>query len=72
MILKLCSSNRWTPEAAKLVEKRFLKVLVRIEPCLRKCDPCKSMLVALLDGATVKVPDPEALVRRVHEALEGK
>lgn len=55
-----------------MVEKRFPKVLVRIEECLRRCDPCKSMLVALLDGETIRAPDPESLVRQVREALEGK
>jgi len=30
------------------------------------------MLVAVLDGETVKAPDPEELLRQVHQLLEEK
>jgi len=67
--LKLCGNNRWTPAAARLLQKEMPQLKVQAVPCLRKCGPCREMLVAVLDGETVKALDPEGLLRLVRQAL---
>jgi len=69
--LKLCGNNRWTPAAAGLLQRELPQLKVQTVPCLRKCGPCKQMLVAVLHGETVKALDPEDLLRQVRQALEG-
>lgn len=72
MKLKLCENNRWTPDAARLLQREMPQLKVQTVPCLRKCGPCREMLVAVLDGETLKAPDPEELLRQVHQLLEEK
>ncbi len=72
MKLKLCGNNGWTVDAARMVERVFPRLKVQIVPCLRKCGPCREMLVAVLDGETLTAADPESLVLRLREVLEGK
>lgn len=69
MKLKLCANNRWTPDAAGLLQRQLPQLKVQTVPCLRKCGPCSELLVAVLDGETVKALDPEDLLRQVRQAL---
>lgn len=72
MNLKLCDNNRGTIDAVKLVEREFPRLKVQIVPCLRKCGPCGEMLVAVLDGETIKAADGESLVRQLRQILEKR
>ncbi|HZV81093.1 MAG TPA: DUF1450 domain-containing protein [Geobacteraceae bacterium] len=71
MKLKLCANNRLTIDAAKRVEREFPRLRVQIAACLRKCGPCREMLVAVLDGETVKASDVEDLLRQLRQTLAG-
>lgn len=70
MKLKFCDNNRWTIDAVKLVEREFPRLKVQIVPCLRKCGPCREMLVAVLDGETLTAADPQSMVRELRRLLE--
>ena len=72
MKLKFCDNNRWTVDAVKMVEREFPRLKVQIVPCLRKCGLCGEMLVAVLDGETLKAADPESLVRQLHQSLDER
>jgi len=67
--LKLCANNRLTVEAAKRVGKEFPRLPVHIASCLRKCGPCREMLVAVLDGETIRASDVEELLHRLRQTV---
>ncbi len=69
MKLKLCANNRLTVEAAKRVGKEFPRLPVHIASCLRKCGPCREMIVAVLDGESFRAEDPEALVQLLRRMV---
>lgn len=66
MKLKLCENNRWTHDAARMAEREFPRLKVQIVPCLRKCGPCAEMLVASLDGETLRARDGEELLEKLR------
>jgi uncharacterized protein YuzB (UPF0349 family) len=69
MNLKLCANNRGTARVAKQLAKEFPRLRLHIEPCLRKCGPCREMLLAVLDGETITAAAEEALLAKVRETL---
>jgi len=65
--LKLCENNRWSVDAARMVEREFPRLKVQIVPCLRKCGPCAEMLVASLDGETLRARYGDDLLRQLRQ-----
>jgi len=70
--LKFCDNNRGTVDAVKIVEREFPRLRVQLVPCLRKCGPCREMLVAVLDGETITAADPQSLVRQLRQLLSER
>ena len=69
MKLKLCANNRLTVAAAKRIGREFPRLPVHIAACLRKCGPCREMLVAVLDGETIRAAGVEDLVQQLRQLM---
>jgi uncharacterized protein YuzB (UPF0349 family) len=67
--LKLCANNRLTVAAAQRVEREFPRLRVHIAACLRKCGPCREMLVAVVDGETIRAANVEDLVQQLRQLM---
>ena len=68
-MIRFCGNNEEALGVACRLERGFPKLVVRVEPCLKKCGPCKEKPFALLDGEMITAADGDGLFLELLERL---